>query len=80
MYSICSVDLRNIFVEIMLLVYLENRVSLPSELASNEILELGLDSPRMISIPGNEQKDSEPSRCRVHEPGCLTLGTRGFLD
>lgn len=57
MYSICLVDLRNNFVETMLLVYLENRESQPSELASDEILELGMDSPRTISIPGNEQKD-----------------------
>lgn len=57
MYSICLVDLRNNFVEMMLLVYLENRESQPSELASDEILELGMDSPRTISIPGNEQKD-----------------------
>lgn len=57
MYSICLVDLRNNFVETMLLVYLENRESQPSELASDEILGLGMDSPRTISIPGNEQKD-----------------------
>lgn len=57
MYSICLVGLRNNFVEMMLLVYLENRESQPSELASDEILGLGMDSPRTISIPGNEQKD-----------------------
>lgn len=57
MYSICLVGLRNNFVETMLLVYLENRESQPSELASDEILGLGMDSPRTISIPGNEQKD-----------------------